>query len=198
MPRFLLPSLVTLSLSLTACGGSGQVGGQVGGDLSGVHANASGRSSSSGATHNGEALGETLRLKPEVCKEESLKADFARLDEDSFVAFLRAHGVEGFRKIRARNDLVYVDVGQGEKTVRFRIAILKTPEEAGHELHEAMLEHGPGSWGVHRSNLAILAPRSRLGDVLSFATETKLACWGVLTYTGLDDTFVIPGGYTEL
>lgn len=193
MRLFLLPSLVTLTLSLAACGGSVQAGG----DLSGVHANASGKSSSSG-THNGEPLGETLRLKPEVCKEESLKADFARLDEDSFVAFLRAHGVEGFRKIRARNDLVYVDVGQGEKTVRFRIAILKTPEEAGHELHEAMLEHGPGSWGVHRSNLAILAPRSPLGDVLSFATETKLACWGVLTYTGLDDTFVIPGGYTEL
>jgi hypothetical protein len=182
------------TLFLVACGG----GLQVGGDLSSAGARGSSSARSSGPASNGAGLGGTLRLHPEVCKEEALKPDFGRLDEDSFVAFLRAHGVEGVRRIRARNDLVYVDVGQGEKAVRFRIAILKSPEEAGNELHEAMLEHGPGSWGVHRSNLAVLAPSASLEDVLSFVNDTKLACWGVLTFAGLDDTFVIPGGYTEL
>ncbi len=179
---------------LAGCGGSVQASG----DLSSAGVRADGSARGSGPVSNGEGLGAGLRLAPEVCKDEPLKPDVSRLDEESFVAFLRAHGVEGFRRVRARSDLVYVDVGQGGKTVRFRIAILKSPEEAGHELHEAMLEHGPGSWGVHRSNLAVLAPSAPLGDVLSFVNETKLACWGVLTYTGLDDTFVVPGGYTEL
>lgn len=192
MRSILLPWLATLFLA--ACGGTVSVGGDL--SSAGARGNASARAN--GPASTGGELGETLRLHPDVCKDEPRKPDFTRLDEESFIAFLRAHGVEGFRRIRARNDLVYVDVGQGEKTVRFRIAILKSPEEAGHELHEALLDHGPGAWGVHRSNLAVLAPNAPLGDVLSFVNDTKLACWGVLTYTGLDDTFVVPGGYTEL
>ena len=36
----------------------------------------------------------------------------------------------------------------------------------------------------------------RLGGLAIFVAS--LACWGVLTVAGRDDTFVVPGGYREL
>jgi hypothetical protein len=86
----------------------------------------------------------------------------------------------------------------GEIPARLRVAVLPNAQLAGRELHEALLEHGPGSWGVHRSNLAVLAPIGSPDQVVAFATKTQLACWGVITTSGRDDTFVITGGYTEL
>lgn len=145
----------------------------------------------------GADLGGTLRFKPELCKEEPLAPAFAPLSEESLVRFLKAHQYE-VRVLRARADLVYVDVVKGGVVVRLRVAILKSPHEAGRELHDAMLEHGPGSWGVHRSNLAVLGPIGSVRQVISFVADTKLACWGVVTAAGRDDTFVIPGGYTEI
>jgi hypothetical protein len=139
-----------------------------------------------------------MRLKPDACQGEPLKPDYTPLNEGALVRFLTAHGFES-RTVRARNDLVYVDVtNAGDHPVRLRVAILNDPPAAGQELHEAILQHGPGSWGVHRSNLAVLAPIGEPGEVVSFAVKTKLACWGVLTMAGLDDTFVVPGGYFEL
>lgn len=138
------------------------------------------------------------RLKASVCNGESLKPEFEPLDEAALVSFLTAHGYRT-RSVRARSDLVYVDVlNAASHVVRLRVAILPNPPAAGLELHEAMLQHGPGSWGVHRSNLAVLAPIGSPDEVLSFAVKTKLACWGVLTMAGRDDTFVTPGGYVEL
>jgi hypothetical protein len=61
-----------------------------------------------------------------------------------------------------------------------------------------LLEHGSGAWGVHRSNLAVLGPAGSHADDVTFAAKTKLACWGVFTIAGRDDTFVVPGGYTEI
>jgi hypothetical protein len=101
---------------------------------------------------------------------------------------------------RARLDLAYADV-EGTiagRSLRFRIAILPNAGAAGRELHEALLQHGEGWWGVHRSNLAVLAPPGTLADTVIFAARTRLACWGVVTVAGRDDTYVIPGGYTEL
>ena len=54
------------------------------------------------------------------------------------------------------------------------------------------------SWGVHRSNLAVLGPAGDPSDTITFAAVTKLACWGVFTIAETDDAFVVPGGYTEL
>jgi hypothetical protein len=145
----------------------------------------------------GEGLGGTLRFSPELCKGEPLGPEFAPLTEQAVVSFLRARGLE-VRALRARSDLVYVDVVKGGVVVRLRVAILKSAHEAGRELHDAVLEHGPGSWGVHRSNLAVLGPIGSVEQVVSFVSDTKLACWGVVTAAGRDDAFVIPGGYTEL
>jgi hypothetical protein len=142
------------------------------------------------------APGET-RLKPSLCEGETVRPEYSPLNETSLVSFLAAHGYPS-TVVRARGDLVYVDVTDGSHPVRLRVAILPDPPAAGRDLHEAILEHGPGSWGVHRSNLAVLAPIGSGSEVIAFAGKTKLACWGVLTMAGRDDTFVIPGGYTEL
>jgi hypothetical protein len=139
-----------------------------------------------------------MRLKPQACQGEALKPEYGLLNEGALVKFLTAHGYES-RTVRARSDLVYVDImNAGDHPVRLRVAILADPPAAGNELHEAILQHGQGSWGVHRSNLAVLAPIGDPSEVVSFAVKTKLACWGVLTVAGLDDTFVVPGGYFEL
>lgn len=141
-----------------------------------------------------------LRIKPEVCQGVAeMRPEYTVLDESSLMRFLQARGYE-VRRTRARADLVYVDVvnGGGEIPVRLRVAVLPTAQEAGRDLHQAILEHGPGSWGVHRSNLAVLAPIGSEQQLTAFAAKTQLACWGVLTAAGRDDTFVIPGGYTEL
>lgn len=154
---------------------------------------------SDGRMHVAEplSLGE-VRLKPDVCHDEPQKPEFATLTEESLIGFLRSKNYD-VQRLRARSDLVYLDVKGSDGTrVRLRVAILKDAHAAGRELHEAILEHGPGSWGVHRSNLAVLAPIGSLGQIVHFAATSKLACWGVLTVAGLDDTFVVAGGYTEL
>lgn len=141
----------------------------------------------------------SVRLRPSVCADLPTQQEFKPLDADDFARFLKSQGFE-VRVTRARLDLAYVDLTHAgsEAPVRFRVAVLADAGAAGRDLHVALLQHGQGSWGVHRSNLAVLAPQGSYDDVVAFASRTKLACWGVLTLTGLDDTFVIPGGYAEL
>ena len=156
-----------------------------------------GTGSAEGNIEGALAPGE-MRLKPHACDGEVLKPDYTMLDERALVSFLGAHGYET-RTVHPRSDLVLVDImNAGDHPVRLRVAILQDPPASGRELHEAILQHGPGSWGVHRSNLAVLAPIGSVDEIVSFAVKTKLACWGVLTLAGLDDTFVVPGGYMEL
>lgn len=141
-----------------------------------------------------------VRFRNNVCEGIDLKPDYGTLDEKSLVSFLKEHGFET-KVERARNDLVYVDVSNAgtKEPVRLRVAILKTPMDAGNELHTAILQHGPGAWGVHRANLAVLgAVAASDDDALAFAAKTKLACWGVFTAAGRDDTFVVSGAYFEL
>jgi len=140
----------------------------------------------------------SMRLRPTICDGEVLTPEFSPLTEDDLASYLEKHGFRT-RKSRARRDLVYIDVlDAGQDYVRLRVAILDQAPAAGRELHEAILQHGPGSWGVHRSNLAVLAPIGSPDQIIGFAVKSKLACWGVLTLAGLDDTFVVPGGYMEL
>jgi len=140
-----------------------------------------------------------VRLKPEVCKGIPLEPAGRPLEVDDFVAFLRTQSLEP-KVTRARGDLVFVDVANAgtETPVRFRIASTTTAGAAGRELHTALLQRGPGTWGLHRSNLAVLAPPGSPDDVVVLASKLHLACWGVLMIAGEDDTFVVPGGYTEL
>lgn len=140
-----------------------------------------------------------MRLKPSVCDGmKELRPEYKTLREDAVIEFLKTQGVELTRKEKARADLVYYWVTFEGKPVRLRVAILPSAQEAGRELHEAILQHGAGSSGVHRSNLAVLFPIGDPDQVIAFAVKTKLACWGVLTMAGRDDDFVVPGGYTEL
>ena len=144
------------------------------------------------------SLGEA-RLRPEVCSGvQENKPDQTRLDENALAAFLQRQGFQT-SLIRARSDLVYLDVTNtgGDRPVRLRVAVLNDAQAAGADLHKAILEHGQGSWGVHRSNLAVLGPIGNVDQIVEFAGRSKLACWGVLTVAGRDDDFVIPGGYME-
>jgi hypothetical protein len=145
-----------------------------------------------------EAIGHA-RLRPDVCDNvPENKPDQTRLDEKALISFLQRQGYE-VSVSRARPDLVYLDVAKAgsHETVRLRVAVLEDSHAAAKDLHNAILQHGDGSWGVHRSNLAVLAPIGSMDQILEFAGRTKLACWGVLTVAGRDDDFVVPGGYME-
>ena len=140
----------------------------------------------------------TPRIRPEICQGADRKPVYEIRDVDDFVGFVQK---QGFRTqvARPRIDLALVDVSGGVLTapLRFRVAILPTPGKAGRELHDALLQHGEGAWGVRRANLAVLAPKAERASVLDFAVRSRLACWGVLTIAALDDAFVVPGGYLE-
>jgi hypothetical protein len=140
-----------------------------------------------------------MRFRAGLCDAEELRPDYGRLDETSILRFLERQRIDA-RIERPRADLMYVNIGGAgtEKPIRLRVAILANADDAGRELHQGILQHGPGSWGIRRSNLAVLGPVGSVGDDIAFAGVTKLACWGVFTIAGTDDAFVVPGGYTEL
>lgn len=144
------------------------------------------------------SLGE-MRLRPEVCSGLDTRPVARPLDVEDFATFARAQGLQT-RIVSARPDLVFVDVTNGGTSapVRFRVAALDSAGGAAHELHVALLQHGGGTWGLQRGNLAVLAPSASVDDAVVAAAKWRLACWGVLMIAGHDDTFVVPGGYTEL
>lgn len=139
-----------------------------------------------------------MRLRPEACSDLNIAPEYRRIGASSLDEFLSSRGYS-VEKVPARDDLVYYDVRMKDgSTMRLRVATLGSATEAARDLHQAVLEHGPGSWGVHRSNVAVLAPIGNVSQIVALAVETKLACWGVLTLAGRDDVFVVPGGYVEL
>lgn len=140
-----------------------------------------------------------LRFKPGLCDGAELRPDGQQLSEANLIEFLNRQRFD-VRVERPRSDLIYLVVsGAGtDVPVRLRVAVLKNADEASAELHQALLQHGPGSWGVHRSNLAVLGPIGSLNDDLTFAAKTRLTCWGMFMAAGRDDAYAIPGGYREL
>lgn len=140
-----------------------------------------------------------LRFKPGLCEAHELAPDGRTLTEANLLEFLAKQQLD-VRIERPRSDLVYLIVsGAGtDVPVRLRVAVLKNADEAGSELHNALLQHGPGAWGVRRSNLAVLGPIGSLEDDLTFAAKTRLSCWGMFMTAGRDDTYSVPGGYREL
>jgi len=137
------------------------------------------------------------RFTPAVCEGYDLSPDARQLTVDDVVKHLRAVGLDA-KSRRERENLHLVDVSSGGKTVRLRVATLDSAREAGRDLHVALLEHGNGYWGVHRSNLAVLATPGPDEPDGAFLVASKLHCWGIFTTAGRDDTFVVPGGYFEL
>jgi hypothetical protein len=142
---------------------------------------------------------QTIRFRPGLCDGEDSLPERGLLNEGHLIEYLEKQGVD-VRVERQRADLVYLNLtGVGTQSpVRLRVAILESAEAAGRELNLGILQHGQGSWGVHRSNLAVLGPIGSLPDDIRFAAKLKLPCWGVFTVAGLDDTFVVPGAYLEL
>jgi hypothetical protein len=140
-----------------------------------------------------------VRFKPGLCQAQELQPDGRALTEANLIEFLSRQQLD-VRIERPRTDLIYLVVaGAGtDVPVRLRVAILKNADEAGSDLHEALLQHGPGAWGVRRSNLAVLGPIGSLDDDLTFAAKTRLSCWGMFMTAGRDDTYAVPGGYREL
>jgi hypothetical protein len=150
-----------------------------------------------GAGDRDLALGR-VGFRASVCADIDLHPEAGSIDQSSLVTFLRAHGAE-VRTETARSDLVYVEIrAPGAKVaIRLRVAILADADAAGVELHRALRASGRGAFGVHRGNVAVLAPRADFADVLAFASATKIACWGVLTMADDQDVFVVGGAYAE-
>ena len=98
------------------------------------------------------------QLRNEVCAGQDLRPDHAHLSEADLVRFLQSGNAEVTVE-RPRGDLAYVSIpGVDGAKLRLRVAILPSADEAGRELALAIAQHGKGSWGVHRSNLAVLGP----------------------------------------
>jgi hypothetical protein len=140
-----------------------------------------------------------FKFKKDLCQGIDTHTITQPLNQEDFSRVLETQGAKIVPK-KARGDLYWYDFpnGQGAGFVRLRLAILADAPAAAKDLHESLLEHGPGWWGVRRSNLAILAPKASLGDAAAFAVKHKLVCWGMFTYAGLDDAYVTPGPYMEL
>lgn len=152
--------------------------------------------SPSDQVEHGTGLGH-IRLRHEVCTGVPLAPDSGQQSFDTVMTFLKASGFE-VKSATARADLQYIDVQVDAKhSVRLRVAVLPSAARAGEDLHEGMTKQGTGSWGVHRSNVAILGPRGHVDDIVAFAAKTRLACWGVLSIQDGDDTVTVPGGYLE-
>lgn len=155
---------------------------------------------------DGEA---TIRLnnfviKDDVCKDIDTHPITQKLSPEDFARYLEERGIK-IEPRKARDNLYWFDFPTGEnkegeekKFVRLRLAVLRDQFAASRDLHESLLDHGPGWWGLRRSNLAILAPKTELSTALGFALKHKLVCWGMFAYSGTEDVYVVPGPYTQL
>ena len=142
-----------------------------------------------------------FKIAPDACKGIDTHPITQALSQDDFTRYLETQGLKIEPK-KARDNLYWYEFPNGKdgpnNFVRLRLAVLDTPAGAAADLHASLLEHGPGWWGVRRSNLAILAPKASLREGLSFAMKHKLACWGMFTIAGNDDAYVVQGPYSEL
>lgn len=141
-----------------------------------------------------------LKIRKDACKNVDTSPVIRPLTPDDLTRFFEEQGVKITPK-KARGNLYWYDFPNGSEDkgfVRLRLAVLENSGAAAKDLQASLHEHGPGWWGVRRSNLAVLAPKASLREGLEFAIKTKLACWGIFTYAGLDDAYVVPGPYSEL
>lgn len=138
-----------------------------------------------------------LRFKPEVCQGIDLHPARDYLGVDDLTSFLESRSIP-YSKRPLRPNLVIVKIqAKNAKDLELRVAILDSAVDAASELDDALLEHGQGSWGLHRGNLSVLGPIGSVEDIIGVTATTGLACWGSLLIEGRDDTFAIGGGYIE-
>lgn len=141
----------------------------------------------------------TFQFDESICEGLDTHPVTQNLNQEDLTRFFAATGAKVSVK-KARADLFWYEFAAGGEhpPLRLRLAILKDRNHAALDLHESLLQHGPGWWGLRRSNLAILAPKAGLDEAVEFAVRTKLVCWGMFTYTGVDDAYVVRGPYGEL
>ncbi len=138
-----------------------------------------------------------LRVEEAVCREDDLTPEKNPLTISDLKKYFTSRSIP-FSVNPERDDLHLFDVEVDGEKAQLRVATLGSAHEAGRHLHQALLEHGKGYWGVHRGNLAILAPSGSPEEGIGFASKSGLLCWGVYTQAGRDDSFAVPGGYFEL
>lgn len=141
-----------------------------------------------------------FRINPKVCAGFDTHVITQQLEQEDLTRFF-ASQQQNIEPKKARSDLFWYEFPTSKKVsdgvVRLRLAVLKDRTAAAKDLHDTLLQHGPGWWGVRRGNLALLAPKTSLSQALRFAIKTKLVCWGMFTYAGSDDVYVTTGGYSE-
>lgn len=144
---------------------------------------------------------QTFRIRDEVCTNLDVSVATRALSADDLTRFLKSVGADNI-EIKARGNLYWFDFPgddpESGDVVRLRLAVLGDSKEAATELHKSLLEHGPGWWGLRRSNLSVLAPRAGVAEAMAFALRYKLPCWGMFEMAESDDVMVIPGPYMEL
>jgi hypothetical protein len=142
-----------------------------------------------------------FKVAQEACEGVDTHTITGRLAQGDLARFLESQGGVT-AQVKARGNLYWFDFPGSDAeegdVVRLRLAVLGDAREAADELHKSLLDHGPGWWGLRRSNLSVLAPRGSTGEAVAFALEHKLACWGMMSFAGTDDVFVVPGPYMEL
>jgi len=142
-----------------------------------------------------------FKFAPETCTGIDTRMQTAKLDQQELNRFFAAQGII-LKPRKARDNLWWYEIDDPNddddgKVLRLRLAVLKDRYAASKDLHDSLLQHGPGWWGVRRGNLALLAPKADLQQAVRFAIKYKLACWGMFTYAGADDAYVVTGGYSE-
>lgn len=140
-------------------------------------------------------------VKDTVCEGLDTNVELNQIAQDDLSRHLEAIGAPPVQ-IKARGNLYWFDFPgtdpEDGDVVRLRLAVLGDAKEAADELHKALLEHGPGWWGIRRSNISILAPKAGTAEAMAFALRYKLPCWGMISFADLDDVYVVPGPYMEL
>ncbi len=144
-----------------------------------------------------------FRFANKTCEGIDTRMVTGRIDQEDLNRFFASRGL-AMKAKKARDDLWWYEFPAGNdedeganKAVRLRLAILDDRQGAAKDLHDSLLQHGPGWWGVRRGNLAILAPKADLDEALRFAVKHKLVCWGMFTYAGVDDAYAVTGAYSE-
>lgn len=189
-----VPALAALALAATAVGCVGRDSGIDYPDLGGVELDGV-VSQPEGDEDPSITLAE-FKFDPKACQGIDLHPVTQPLTYHDLTRWFAARGVNVQPK-KARENLWWYEFSDDEGSVRLRLAVLDDTEAAAKDLHESLLSHGPGWWGVRRSNLAVLAPKAGLKDAVRFAAKYKLQCWGLFTYAGVDDAYVVGGAYTE-
>lgn len=142
-----------------------------------------------------------FKVKEEACEGIDTHTILQPIAQDDLLRFLEAQKVE-VTQVKARGNLYWFDFPGTDPddgdVVRLRLAVLDSAEEAADELHASLLQHGPGWWGLRRSNLSVLAPKAGIGEAIAFALRNKLVCWGTVSMAEADDVYVVPGPYMEL